>query len=97
MFSAASRVGIHGRCTAKNVRVSSRLSPPNGRLNANQNSATDTRWVEWAPNCPRWNTSRVIGVASTISTAAEGISSRLICRIPLPTARRMPAASRRAA
>ena len=27
MFSAARRVGIHGRCTAKKVRVSSRLMP----------------------------------------------------------------------
>ena len=46
MFRAASRVGIQGRCTEKNTRVSSRFSPPNGRLNANQNSASETRLVE---------------------------------------------------
>ena len=43
MFTPASRVGIHGRCTAKKVRVRSRLRPPKGRLNANQNSAIETR------------------------------------------------------
>jgi hypothetical protein len=46
MFSAARLVGIHGRWTAKKVRVSSRLSPPKGRLKANQNRAIETRWVD---------------------------------------------------
>ena len=46
MFRPASPVGIHGRRRAKNVRVSSRLMPPNGRLTANQNSAVATRLVE---------------------------------------------------
>src|SRR6478672_862173 len=88
MFIAARPVGIHGRCTAKNVRVSSRLTPPKGRLNANQNSAIDTRWVECGPNWPRWNSRRTIGVVSTIRNMAAGISSRLIWRMPIPTARR---------
>ena len=39
MLIAASLVGIHGRWSAKKVRVSSRLSPAKGRLKANQNSA----------------------------------------------------------
>ena len=43
MLIAASPVGIHGRLTAKNVRVSSRFMPPNGRLHANQNSAIGDR------------------------------------------------------
>ena len=46
MFIAARRVGIHGRCTAKKVRVSSRFRPPNGRLKANQNSAIETKCVD---------------------------------------------------
>ena len=46
-------------------------------------------------NAPRWNTSRVIGVASAISSAAQGISSRLIWRIPLPSVRRISAGARR--
>ena len=46
MFIAARRVGIHGRLSAKKVRLSSRLTPANGRLKANQNSAVETRWVE---------------------------------------------------
>ena len=46
MLTVASLVGIHGRRTAKNVRVSSRLAPANGRLIANQTSAIDVRWVE---------------------------------------------------
>ena len=61
MFIAARRVGIHGRCTAKNVRVSSRFRPPNGRLNANQNSAIETRCVDCAVKWPRWKSSRTIG------------------------------------
>ena len=36
----------------------------------------------------------MIGVASTANSAADGISSRLICRVPLPTARRIPPTSR---
>ena len=47
---AASLVGIHGRWSAKNVRVSSRLTPLNGRLKENQNSASETRSVECGPN-----------------------------------------------
>ena len=39
MFSAASLVGIQGRWSAKKVRLRSRLTPANGRLHANQNSA----------------------------------------------------------
>ena len=97
MFIAARRVGIHGRCTAKNVRVSSRFSPPNGRLKANQNSATETMCVECGLNSPRWNSSRTIGLGSTIMNAAAGISSRLIWRMPMPTARRIAATSRLAA
>ena len=89
MFIAARRVGIHGRCTAKNVRVSSRLSPPKGRLKANQNSAIETSSVECALKWPRSKRSRTIGVASTIMNAAAGISSRLIWRMPMPIARRM--------
>ena len=91
MFIAARLVGIHGRCTAKNVLVSSRFKPPKGRLKANQNSAIATRWVDWALNSPRSNSSRTIGVGSTSMNAAAGISSRLIWRMPLPTARRMAA------
>ena len=48
MLIAASLVGIHGRLSAKNVRLSSRLTPANGRLNANQNSAVEARCVEYA-------------------------------------------------
>ena len=54
MFIAASLVGIHGRLSAKNVRVSSRLSPANGRLNENQNSAVETRRGRVGPNAPCW-------------------------------------------
>jgi hypothetical protein len=54
MLSAARRVGIQGRLTAKKLRVSSRLMPAKGRLKANQKSAMDTRWVEWVVNWPRW-------------------------------------------
>ena len=50
---SASRVGIHGSWSAKNVRVSSRLMPLNASENENQNSASDTRSVELAPNSPR--------------------------------------------
>ena len=32
----------------------------------------------------------MIGTASTASSAADGISSRLIWRIPLPSVRRIP-------
>ncbi len=52
MLSAARRVGIQGRWTAKKVRVSSRFSPPKGRLNANQNSAIETRWVDFGAEGP---------------------------------------------
>ena len=97
MLSAARRVGIQGLCTAKKVRVSSRLRPANGRLKANQKSATETRCVECGVKLPRWKTSRVIGVASTIISAAEGIRSRLIWRMPLPRVRRISAGARRAA
>ena len=38
--------------------------------------------------------SRTIGSASTIMKTAAGISMRLIWRMPMPTARRIPAASR---
>jgi len=48
MFIAARRVGIHGRLRAKKARLSSRLTPANGRLKANQNSAVETRCVERA-------------------------------------------------
>ena len=41
MLIAASFVGIQGRCSAKKVRVISRLTPANGRLQANQKSATE--------------------------------------------------------
>jgi hypothetical protein len=53
MFTPASAVGIHGRLSAKKVRVSSRLTPPNGRLNANHSSAIDVRCVADEPNFPR--------------------------------------------
>ena len=82
MFNAARRVGIHGLCTEKNTRVSSRLMPPKGRLNANQNSASETSSVDLASKWPRSNTSRTTGVVSTIRNTAEGISSRLIWRMP---------------
>ncbi len=52
MFSAASWVGIQGRCSAKKHRVSNRLMPANGRLNENQNNAFATRWVESEWNVP---------------------------------------------
>jgi hypothetical protein len=51
---AASLVGIHGRWSAKNVRLSSRLTPAKGRLKANQNSALDTRSVEKVWKVPCW-------------------------------------------
>ena len=55
MFIAARPVGIHGRLSAKKVRVSSRLRPPNGRLKANQKSAIEVRCVRaCALNWPRW-------------------------------------------
>src|SRR4051794_25281924 len=54
MLAAARAVGVHGRCREKNVRVSRRLMPANGSENENQNSAVDTRSVEWALNAPRW-------------------------------------------
>ena len=41
MFIAARPVGIHGRFSAKKVRVSSRFRPPKGRLKANQKSAIE--------------------------------------------------------
>ena len=91
------RIGFNGRLTAKKARVSSRFKPAKGRLKANQNSAIDTRCVEWGPNWPRWNTSRTIGVGSTIMNTAAGISSRLIWRMPMPTARRIAPTSRREA
>ena len=97
MLIAARRVGIHGRCTAKNARVSSRLRPPNGRLNANQKSAIETMCVECVPKCPRWKSSRTIGVASTIMNTDAGISRRLIWRMPIPTARLIADTSRPAA
>ena len=50
----ASAVGVHGRCRLKNVRVSSRLKPENGRLKLNQNSASAVCWVDSASNSPRW-------------------------------------------
>jgi hypothetical protein len=46
-------VGSHGRCSEKNVRVSSRFAPANGRLKENQNSASATSRVESGPNSPR--------------------------------------------
>jgi hypothetical protein len=52
-FATDSRVTIHGRWRLKNVRVSSRLMPLNGRLNENQNSAVETWCVDEAPNAPR--------------------------------------------
>ncbi len=97
MLTAARRVGIHGRWTAKKVLVSSRLMPPKGRLKANQNSATETMWVECEVKFPRWNRSRTIGVASTIMNAAAGINRRLIWRMPIPSARRIAATWRPAA
>ena len=48
-----SAVGIQGRCSEKNVRVSSRLAPAKGRLKENQNSASATASVEAPPNSPR--------------------------------------------
>jgi len=54
MLPAASAVGVHGFCSEKNVRVSSRLIPAKGSENENQNSAVETRSVEWALNAPRW-------------------------------------------
>ena len=41
---------IHGRCSEKNVRVSRRFTPLNGRLNENQNSALETSSVLSGPN-----------------------------------------------
>jgi hypothetical protein len=45
MLITARRVGIHGFCRAKNVRVSSRLTPANGSEIANHSSAIETMWV----------------------------------------------------
>ncbi len=92
----ASAVGVHGLWSEKNVRVSSRLKPLNGSENENQNSASDTCWVDSASNSPRSYTSCVIGSASAIVAAADGISSSAIWRIPLPCVSRSPAMSLRA-
>ena len=46
----ASAVGVHGLWRLKNVRVSSRLKPENGRLNENQNSASAVWLVDSASN-----------------------------------------------
>ena len=54
MFIAASLVGIHGRWTAKNVRVSNRFTPANGSENENQNSAVAVRCVDSGPKLPCW-------------------------------------------
>ena len=93
MFIAASLVGIHGRLSAKNARVSSRLIPANGRLNANQNSAMEVR-------LRRVRAERAVLVDQPhdrgrehSSSAAAGISSRLIWRIPFPIVLRIPFAS----
>ena len=53
-LSAATAVVIHGRCSEKNVRVSSRFTPLVGRLNANQNRAVETCSVELGPKAPCW-------------------------------------------
>jgi hypothetical protein len=45
MLATASAVGSHGRCNEKKVRVSSRLTPENGRLNENHSSAVETSSV----------------------------------------------------
>ena len=47
-------VGTHGFWSEKNVRVSSRFQPENGRLKANQNSACAVSLVDSALNSPRW-------------------------------------------
>ena len=52
--SAASAVGIQGRCSEKNVRVNSRFTPANGSENENQKSACETSSVDAAPNDPYW-------------------------------------------
>ena len=54
MLPTASAVGSHGRWSEKKVRVSSRFTPANGRLNENQKSAVETSSVECAPKSPRW-------------------------------------------
>ena len=95
MFIAARPVGIQGRWSAKKVRVSSRLSPPKGRLTANQNSAIEIRCVECGVEVPVLVDQPHDRCASTIRNAAAGISSRLIWRMPIASARRI--ASRRGA
>ena len=92
----ASAVGVHGRWRLKNVLVSSRLKPLKGRLKRNQNSASATWSVDSASNSPRSYTRRVIGSGSTIVTAAAGISSSAIWRMPLPWVALRPSQSWRA-
>ena len=92
----ASAVGVHGFWSEKNVRVSSRLNPEKGSEKENQNSASETRRVDSASKSPRWYTSRVIGSDSAIVTAAEGISSSAIWRMPLAWVARRPSQSCRA-
>ena len=65
--------------------------PLNGRLNANQNSASAVSAVDSASHSPRSKTSRTIGSASTAIAAPAGISSRPIWRMPVPIVARMPA------
>ena len=49
----ASVVGAHGLCSEKNPRVSIRTKPLNGRLKANQNSASAVSSVDSASHSPR--------------------------------------------
>ena len=47
-------VGTHGRWSEKKPRVSISTQPLNGRLNANQNSASAVSRVDFAVHSPPW-------------------------------------------
>ncbi|CAB4961284.1 unannotated protein [freshwater metagenome] len=87
-----------GRCSAKKVRLSSRLTPLSARLIPSQTSAVVAVSVFSSVHRPRWKSVSMMSCEMTglAKSSPSGTSSTRICAIPLPSRPRRPARSSRA-